>query len=265
MGRLIGSFMDDNELDRPDLNKCPDCECYFPQDNCPICGKECPEEMRAGNRVVKKTKRMRNGRSTAVQYVEWYHKWWFIILMLFVFPIMGIILLATSPHNKVLKGILITFAILYFVLPYFGFGFGALGGLLSNTFDKPVDTSLSYEEYKDKCDEIALDGYFREPDKYKGRFICGEFTVKSYVFDTVGKYNGEKYNDYYICRGIGTDGKEYSFFVRACIVKGVKNLTADDVVTVYGECAGSMELYDPEADKYLSGVCINAAYFELEK
>ena len=26
MGRMLGSFADNNELDRPDLNKCPDCQ-----------------------------------------------------------------------------------------------------------------------------------------------------------------------------------------------------------------------------------------------
>ena len=39
MGRLLGSFADREELDRPDLNKCPDCKCFFGGDNCPICGK----------------------------------------------------------------------------------------------------------------------------------------------------------------------------------------------------------------------------------
>ena len=92
--------MDDNELDRPDLNKCPDCECFFPQDNCPICGKVCPEEMRAGNRKKVKAKKPRNGRSKTVQYVDWYHRWWFIILMLVVFPIVGFILLW---YNKSIK------------------------------------------------------------------------------------------------------------------------------------------------------------------
>ena len=47
---MLGSFADENELDRPDLNKCPDCKCYFAGDNCPLCGKPCPEEMKAGNR-----------------------------------------------------------------------------------------------------------------------------------------------------------------------------------------------------------------------
>ena len=53
MGR---SFENYDELDRPDLNKCPDCGCFFGQDYCPICGKLCPEEMRAGNRAAVKQK-----------------------------------------------------------------------------------------------------------------------------------------------------------------------------------------------------------------
>ena len=62
MGRMLGAFDDDVELDRPDLNKCPDCNCFFAGDNCPICGKVCPEHMRAGNRAPvkpqKKKKRL---------------------------------------------------------------------------------------------------------------------------------------------------------------------------------------------------------------
>ena len=46
MGRMLGSFDPEDELDRPDLNKCPDCGCYFATDNCPLCGKVCPPEMR---------------------------------------------------------------------------------------------------------------------------------------------------------------------------------------------------------------------------
>ena len=57
MGRMLGSFADDTELDRPDLNKCPDCKCYFAGDTCPLCGKVCPEEMRAGNRKPVKVKK----------------------------------------------------------------------------------------------------------------------------------------------------------------------------------------------------------------
>ena len=32
MGRMLGAH-DSSELDRPDLNKCPDCRCFFAGDN----------------------------------------------------------------------------------------------------------------------------------------------------------------------------------------------------------------------------------------
>ena len=62
MGRNLGAFDNDEELDRPDLNKCPDCGCFFESLTCPICKKVCPEEMRAGNRpTVKKTRKKQKG------------------------------------------------------------------------------------------------------------------------------------------------------------------------------------------------------------
>ena len=119
MGRMLGAFDNPEELDRPDLNKCPDCECFFSGDNCPLCGKACPEEMRAGNRKPPKKKRRRqassNGRET---FVEWYQSWWIIIIMLVVMPVAGIILLFTSPHRTLWK-VLLTLAIVLveFVIP----------------------------------------------------------------------------------------------------------------------------------------------------
>lgn len=124
MGRLLGSHATE-ELDRPDLNKCPDCGCFFAQDSCPLCGKLCPEEMRAGNRKApKKTKRSSsNGR---VSFINWYHSWWFIIVMLFISPLISIILLATSPHRKGLKITFIIIFIIFQVLPYILIYFGGL-------------------------------------------------------------------------------------------------------------------------------------------
>ena len=51
---MLGAFADDEGFDRPDLNQCPDCKCFFEGDNCPLCGKECPENMRAGKRPAAK-------------------------------------------------------------------------------------------------------------------------------------------------------------------------------------------------------------------
>ena len=99
MGRMLGAFDNPQELDRPDLNKCPDCLCYFAQDTCPICGKVCPEEMRAGNRKPPKKQRRRKSSNGRVIFVEWYHSWLAIILFtIFISPV-GIILLITSPHK----------------------------------------------------------------------------------------------------------------------------------------------------------------------
>ena len=86
MGKLLGAH-DSEELDRPDLNKCPDCRCFFAGDNCPLCGKKCPEEMRAGNRAKVKPKKKRSTpNSGRVTFVSWYHSWLFIILMMFIMP-----------------------------------------------------------------------------------------------------------------------------------------------------------------------------------
>lgn len=61
----VGLFAKSNEdYDRPDLNKCPDCDVYFSSDICPVCKKVCPEEMRAGNR---ETKTIRKNKSSKLK------------------------------------------------------------------------------------------------------------------------------------------------------------------------------------------------------
>ena len=113
MGRMLGAFDNPQELDRPDLNKCPDCECFFAGDNCPLCGKVCPEEMRAGNRKPpKKEKRRRTNSSGRVTFVEWYHSWWCIILATVFMAPLGIILMLTSPHRTLWKVLFTTAVVL---------------------------------------------------------------------------------------------------------------------------------------------------------
>ena len=156
MGKLLGAY-DDIDNEREDLNKCPDCECFFAQDVCPMCGKPCPEEMRAGNRKpVKRKKRRRSRGSGRVTFVEWYHSWWFIAIMMIFMPLAGIILLATSPHKSTHKVIFIVLAVAYTVLITFGGLFDALG-FVGNMLEKPVDTSLSREEYIEKCINLGKD------------------------------------------------------------------------------------------------------------
>ena len=134
MGRMLGSFADDNELDRPDLNKCPDCDCFFASDTCPLCKKVCPEEMRAGNRKpVKHKKQRRSSGSGRIYFIQWYHRWWFIILMIWAIPIAGIVLLVSSPHEKWKKWLVAGIYVAWLLLSTFGFTIASyLGGL----FDK---------------------------------------------------------------------------------------------------------------------------------
>ena len=113
MGKMLGAFAEDDGFDRSDLNQCPDCGCFFKADNCPLCGKECPEHMRAGNRPVVKQKKKRRSTSSGgrVTFISWYHTWWFIAIMLLFFPLMGAILLITSPYERWKKILFVALAV----------------------------------------------------------------------------------------------------------------------------------------------------------
>ena len=260
MGRMRGVFDNDEELDRPDLNKCPDCGCFFAQDECPLCGKTCPEEMRAGNRkAVKKKKRPSSG-SNRVTFIEWYHSWWFIILMMFIFPLVGIILLITSPHQKNKKIIFVCIAAAYMVLSTVGIG--AIASLIGNAFDRPVDTSLTREEYVSACEEVSPEAFYRAPDAYKGEFVKMTLTVVDRATYFNDSFYYEEEEGYYICRA--SDGGDILLIVRDCLVDGKTRLIAGDVITVYGQGGGERSVYDSEYD-IVDSVCLNMAYVEIEK
>lgn len=257
MGRMLGSFADDEDLDRPDLNKCPDCGCFFSGDNCPLCGKPCPDEMRAGNRkAVPKRKKKSSGPQYRVAFIDWYHRWWFILPMLFFMPLIGIILLATSPHKKSIKITVIVIAIVYTVLSTFGIS--TVIGHLTDLFYTPVDTSLSETEYIDRCTEVSAEDFFRSPDTYKDEYVSLTLTVTEKIIDGDGYYNNRKYTTYYLC----TDGI-VSILIRDCRqTGGTQNLIAGDVITIYGEGDGSTEIYDMNYSLRF-GPCLNAAYITL--
>ncbi|MBQ9745940.1 MAG: hypothetical protein IJW21_03880, partial [Clostridia bacterium] len=180
MGRMMGAFDSDNDmLDRPDLNKCPDCGCFFAQDNCPLCGKPCPEEMRAGNRQPPKKQKYKydNGYRT-VMFINWYHRWWFIALMAFFQPIIAIVLLITSPHKKAHKIIAVAIAALYLIISTSALPF--IFGLIYKP-ESPVNTSLSKEEYIAACETVSPEEFYRNPESYRGKFVKLELTVTKAV------------------------------------------------------------------------------------
>ncbi len=259
MGRLLGSHADEQELDRPDLNKCPDCGCFFPQDNCPLCGKPCPDNMKAGNRpAVKQQKRKRGGNSGRVVFINWYHSLWFIVLMMFIFPVIGLILLYTSPHSKNVKISLFVIGVIILILSTVGIG--KIVGFVSNIFSHPVDTSLTREEYVSKCDVVLPEDYYRSAADYKDAYVSLELKVKAKLTDNEADYNGEKYTTYYLCSP--SDNDSVNILVRNCLIDSHMNFIPGDVIKVYGEGADEASLYDSFTFEYFEHPCINMAYFE---
>ena len=259
MGRMLGAFADNNELDRPDLNKCPDCGCYFVQDACPLCGKICPEEMRAGNRKpVKPQRRRRSSGNGRVTFVEWYHSWWVILLALIVFPLVGIILLFTSPHKRSLKILLAVLALLYTVLVSYGFGWILIDSLFGEEMEW-VDTSKSREEYVAACQEVAPEAYYRSTDSYFRAFVTMELVVqKRIVEESIDVY--DDVGTYYLC----TDGDnlEIQILIRDCSVDAMHNYLPNDLIRVYGEGGGTISVYE-SSDKTYTAPGIYVAYIEF--
>ena len=257
MGRMLGSFADDNELDRPDLNKCPDCDCFFASDTCPLCKKVCPEEMRAGNRKpVKQKKHKRSSGYGRVTFISWYHRWWFILLMFWLFPIVGIVLLISSPHEKWKKWLVAGICAVWLLFSYIGIGtiFGLVGGLL----DRPVDTSLTREAYIERCDEVSAEQYYRAYAEYEDKFVKTELVIVS-----KSQFSGSSpYSEdiFYICRPIN-DG-DYYIIVRDCQVDSDRIYLAGDKLIIYGQGDDFTYAFAPD-DTRIEGPCLNMAYAEL--
>ena len=247
MGRMLG-YHDSDELDRPDLNKCPDCGCYFAQTHCPLCGKLCPEEMRAGNRAAPKRQKRRSNSSGRVQFIPWYHSWWFILIMMYFMPIVGIILFVTSPHSKKSKIIAAASAVAVYAL-----WFVLVSGLLTDLImGSPVNDDIPRAEYVELCESVSVDDFCR--DVYnEGRYVCMELTVVERVW-------GEDDRDvYYRCRA---EGGDRLILLRDCHIEGRVNYLVGDVILVWGESAGMQGSYDSD-DEFSELPCLYMAYSEI--
>ena len=238
MGRDLGYFASE-ELDRPELNKCPDCECFFATEECPLCGKICPEEMRAGNRAkVKKPKKRRNS-SGRVQFVPVYHTWWCILLVFLVSRLAGVILFLTSPYSKKLKIAVTAVAVAVSILLYSGVGYM----LVEKLFNRPVvNDKISRGEYVELCDPMSVEDYYR--DAYnEGNYVALELRV---VDSTTGQDGVTRY----LCTNRNIESVQiilldYSVDKKTNYMKG-------DMIRVYGECSGMMGFWvDDENLPYL--------------
>lgn len=252
MGRALGYFADGDETDRPELNKCPDCACFFDGDTCPLCGKVCPDEYKAGNRKpVKKTKRS-SGGSQRTQFIDWYYSWWFIALMILFFPIVGLILLFTSPHTKKSKIIATVIIVIYVLFFRLGgiYSLLSLSDLIGNY--KLAHPGITAAELKTEAESVDPSDFLHYPDAYKDRYVKMELTVVTSVGDS------SDYTKYYVCTPDGTN----RVLVRDCMKEDKLRLLDGETVTVYGIAAGEKTVW---LTGELSAPCINMYAAEIEK
>ena len=178
--------------------------------------------------------------------------------MMFIFPLVGIILLITSHHDtwkKVLFGVI---AALYMIGSFFGFGRIFSG--ISDIFGSPVDKSLTREEYVEKCEGVTPEEICRSTDGYEDKFLCVKVRVIEKVTYLDKNYNEKNYVCY-LCEDVA--GGEYKLVIRDCLLENQQRFVAGDVITVYGEGAGECEVCNTSFNHTIAP-CINMAYVVLE-
>ncbi len=239
MGANLGFFAEDRERDFPELNKCPDCETFFADANCPICGKECPQEFRAGNRKpIKQKKHRRSSGNGRVQFVPWYHSVWFIVLMMFVQPIVGFILIWTGVWKTHWK-IIVTVAILlpYIVMAIFGIIVQITGRLHVPT-NRPVNTSITEEEYRTRCEAVDVEHLYRYSNDMVGEYVRVTATIV-HIETSVDVYE----HTAYVCKA-EKDGKTWDFIMLDYrVADSAINFVKGDTVTFYGEVYNTETFY----------------------
>ena len=241
MSANLGFFAEDRERDFPELNKCPDCETFFADANCPLCGKECPEEFRAGNRKPVKQKKYRrpsgNGR---VQFVPWYHTVWFIVLMLFVQPVVGLILTWSGvwkTHWKIIVTVLVILP--YLLMAFFGI-YSAITEQL-HTREIPINLESTDDEYRASCTKPDAEALYRNSNDYVGNYVNMELNVAE-VTNTY-YYNADNVcmdAKVYLCY-IEQDERTLEFFVADYRQQDQIRLAIGDKIAVWGEVAGEIE------------------------
>lgn len=257
MSRQIGYFADDGAQDFPELNKCPDCETFFADEHCPICGKRCPQEYRSGNRKPVKRKKRRPSSSGRVQFIPWYHTTAFVILMLIIEPLIGLILTWTSHWRRLWKIVATVAAV---VLRYGGVILVTLMMIFFGTVQEPSPVeSMSPVEYMEYCETAEADprslyGYSHE---YAGVDVRLDVTVRE-VLTKKREYAEENFLTYYFCEAQGTE-LTYTFLLLDCRVASDAPIRVGDSFSAYG-CVSSYQTVHLADGGVAEGVCIELYY-----
>ena len=241
MGADLGFFAEDRERDFPELNKCPDCETFFADANCPLCGKECPEEFRAGNRKpIKQKKHRRPSGNGRVQFVPWYHTVWFIVAMLIIQPIVGLILTWTGvwrTHWKIIVTLLV-------ILPYIILiGGGIITAIVDGYTEAeiPLNIEMAEGDYRAYCIKPDAETLYRNSNEKVGEYVCMDLTVVA--FTSTYYYNPDvnyREANVYLCH-INQGERTLEFFVVDYRQENQTRLAIGDKITIWGEVAGEIE------------------------
>lgn len=245
--------------DYPDLNKCPDCETYFAQLTCPLCGRECPPEMRAGNRTLNK-KPLRDPYqrgSGRVTFTPWYFSTPFIIIMFFVQPLIAMILLWLGNWKKKWKIAATALVILIAILPFLAFwGFYLFFG---GAEEPPVDLSLSREEYIAACETVDPAAFYRDPWGCQGDLLSFDAEILGVHYYADEDFGGPE--RFYTAR-ISVGESSAVILLWDYRPEGESlNFVEGDRVTVYGQSAG-MRWLKTESHSF-EAACLALRYASL--
>ena len=208
--------------------------------------------MRAGNRPAVKHQKRRRGDTGRSVFINWYHSWWVIVLALLFFPIVGIVLLVTSPHKRWQKVLFITVAVVYTLVTSFGIGNLITGA--ADLFDTSVDDSISRAEYIERCESITAEQFYRATDGYEDAFVSIRIKIVEKVTYVDDYYHAKDYVCY-LCED--ADGSTYRIVLRDCLLQDAQRLVVGDIITAYGEGAGECRVYDLEYNEHKLSLLLN--------